>query len=194
VEVWTGLLWVTTSTSLLQCFAVTTRQLLRHLRLACNINSSLQARVVAGLNKYMTLSIKDIKIYAIITQLHNHFTAIGNYESYIQPSSKQVTSYEMYAMLILFNTCTIITFNHIYQQKHITGLQTADMFYKTATCFEAVAPKHVRALFLTSRTVCNLLCAFVGNMTQYTNCKGIKSNTNLRQITGIQKKLDITCK
>ena len=27
-----------------------------------------------------------------------------------------------------------------------------------------------------------------------TNCKGIKNNTNFRQITGIQEKLDTTCK
>jgi len=27
-----------------------------------------------------------------------------------------------------------------------------------------------------------------------TNCKGIKNNTNFRQITGIQGKLDTTCK
>jgi len=29
---------------------------------------------------------------------------------------------------------------------------------------------------------------------KYTNCKGIKNNTNSRQITGIQEKLDTTCK
>ena len=29
---------------------------------------------------------------------------------------------------------------------------------------------------------------------KYTNCKGIKSNTNLGKITGIQEKLDTTCK
>jgi hypothetical protein len=29
---------------------------------------------------------------------------------------------------------------------------------------------------------------------EYRNCKGIKYNTNFRQITGIQEKLDTTCK
>jgi len=29
---------------------------------------------------------------------------------------------------------------------------------------------------------------------KYTNCKGIKNNTNFGQITGIQEKLDTTCK
>jgi 5-bromo-4-chloroindolyl phosphate hydrolysis protein len=29
---------------------------------------------------------------------------------------------------------------------------------------------------------------------KYTTCKGIKNNTNFRQITGIQEKLDTTCK
>ena len=29
---------------------------------------------------------------------------------------------------------------------------------------------------------------------KYTDCKGIKNNTNFGQITGIQEKLDITCK
>jgi len=29
---------------------------------------------------------------------------------------------------------------------------------------------------------------------KYTNCKGIKNNTNSGQITGIQEKLDTTCK
>jgi hypothetical protein len=29
---------------------------------------------------------------------------------------------------------------------------------------------------------------------KYTNCKGIKSNTNIGKITGIQEKLDTTCK
>jgi hypothetical protein len=29
---------------------------------------------------------------------------------------------------------------------------------------------------------------------KYTNCKGIKNNTNFRQITGIQEKLGTTCK
>jgi hypothetical protein len=29
---------------------------------------------------------------------------------------------------------------------------------------------------------------------KYTNCIGIKNNTNIRQITGIQGKLDTTCK
>jgi hypothetical protein len=29
---------------------------------------------------------------------------------------------------------------------------------------------------------------------KYTNFKGIKNNTNFRQITGIQEKLDTTCK
>jgi hypothetical protein len=29
---------------------------------------------------------------------------------------------------------------------------------------------------------------------KYTNCKGIKNNTHFGQITGIQEKLDTTCK
>jgi len=29
---------------------------------------------------------------------------------------------------------------------------------------------------------------------KYTNCKGIKNNISFRQITGIQEKLDTTCK
>jgi len=29
---------------------------------------------------------------------------------------------------------------------------------------------------------------------KYTNCKGVKNNPNFRQITGIQEKLDTTCK
>jgi hypothetical protein len=29
---------------------------------------------------------------------------------------------------------------------------------------------------------------------KYTNCRGIKNNTSFRQITGIQEKLDTTCK
>jgi endonuclease I len=29
---------------------------------------------------------------------------------------------------------------------------------------------------------------------KYTNCNGIKNNTSFRQITGIQEKLDTTCK
>jgi hypothetical protein len=29
---------------------------------------------------------------------------------------------------------------------------------------------------------------------KYTNCKGIKNNTNIGQITGIQEKLDTACK
>jgi hypothetical protein len=29
---------------------------------------------------------------------------------------------------------------------------------------------------------------------KYTNCKGVKNNTNFGQITGIQEKLDTTCK
>jgi len=29
---------------------------------------------------------------------------------------------------------------------------------------------------------------------KYTNCKGVKNNTNFEQITGIQEKLDTTCK
>jgi len=29
---------------------------------------------------------------------------------------------------------------------------------------------------------------------KYTNCKGVKNNTNFGQITGIQWKLDTTCK
>jgi len=35
---------------------------------------------------------------------------------------------------------------------------------------------------------------FRGIKNKYTNCKGIKNNTNFRQITGIQEKLDTTCK
>jgi hypothetical protein len=31
-------------------------------------------------------------------------------------------------------------------------------------------------------------------LNKYTNCKGIKNNTNFRQITRIQEKLDTTCK
>jgi hypothetical protein len=29
---------------------------------------------------------------------------------------------------------------------------------------------------------------------KYTNCKGVKNNSNFGQITGIQEKLDTTCK
>ena len=29
---------------------------------------------------------------------------------------------------------------------------------------------------------------------KYTNCKGVKNNTNFGQITGIQEKMDTTCK
>jgi hypothetical protein len=29
---------------------------------------------------------------------------------------------------------------------------------------------------------------------EWTNCKGVKNNTNFGQITGIQEKLDTTCK
>ena len=29
---------------------------------------------------------------------------------------------------------------------------------------------------------------------KYTNCKGVKNNTNFGQNTGIQEKFDITCK
>jgi len=32
------------------------------------------------------------------------------------------------------------------------------------------------------------------NSLQCTNCKGVKNNTNYGQITGIQEKLDTTCK
>jgi hypothetical protein len=37
---------------------------------------------------------------------------------------------------------------------------------------------------------------YIWNILQnkYTNCKGIKNNTNFRQITGIQEKLDTTSK
>jgi len=37
-------------------------------------------------------------------------------------------------------------------------------------------------------------CTWDRLQNNYTNCKGVKNNTNFGQITGIQQKLDTTCK
>jgi len=50
-----------------------------------------------------------------------------------------------------------------YQQMHITGLKTAHMFYKTATCFGAETCRS--SFFKLHIQFATLLCAFVGIMT-----------------------------
>ena len=55
------------------------------------------------------------------------------------------------------------------------------------------------SLILSCIFVCCVECTFFfytqHQITKkFTNCKGIKNNTNFRQITGIQDKLDTTCK
>jgi len=65
------------------------------------------------------------------------------------------------------------------------GIETWTIKARDARRITAAEMKHMR------RTAG---CAWTDYRKKCTNCKGVKSNTNFGQITGIQEKLDTTCK
>ena len=58
----------------------------------------------------------------------------------------------------------------------------------TLICYIRRARKMFEKDYYLSHTLSDRL------LNKYTNCKGIENNTSFRQITGIQEKLDTTCK